>query len=81
MTRERVALTTDHARDGPARVTSLEALGDLLEALWRYGPEPEGVVVDVDEAALEALPDGWRVERPVDGDVVDLGEVHGEAGP
>lgn len=61
--RRRVAITTDPSVDGPARVTSLDALQELLdEDLWEYGPEPEGVVVEIGAGALDNLPDGWTVE-------------------
>lgn len=61
--RRRVAITTDPSVDGPARETSVDALrGLLVEDLWEYGPEPEGVVVEIDAAALDELPDGWDVE-------------------
>lgn len=61
--RVRVTITTDHAVDGPAAVTSFDALQELLdEVLWNYGPEPEGVVVEIDAAALDELPEGWAVE-------------------
>ena len=61
--RVRVAITTDHSADGPARVTSLDDVDALLVLLEQYGPEVEGVVVDVDEAGLAILPERWRVEE------------------
>lgn len=61
--RVRVAITPASSVDGPARVTSLDALQELLEDLWEYGPEPEGVVVEINPAALDELPEGWTVEE------------------
>lgn len=61
--RRRVALTTKQSREqGWGRVTSVGQLALLLGELERYGPEPEGIVVEVDEAALSELPDRWRWE-------------------
>lgn len=60
--RRRVAITTDHSVGGPARVTTIDVLQDLLDALRDYGPEPEGAVVEIDAAALDELPYGWKVE-------------------
>lgn len=60
--RVRIAITTDSAVDGPARVTTLDALQELLDDLWEYGPEPEGVVVEINAAALDELPEGWTLE-------------------
>lgn len=65
--RRRVAITTEPAVDGPARVTSIEDLRELLDRLERWGPEAEGVVVEVDEDALDELPGGWEVEEIKDG--------------
>lgn len=67
MERKRVAITTV---PGPrtARVTTVDRLAELLDALERFGPEPEGIVVDVDAAALEAFPPAWTWE-PVNDDV------------
>lgn len=61
--RVRVAITPASSVDGPARVTSLDALQELLEDLWEYGPEPEGGVVDINPGALDELPEGWTVEE------------------
>lgn len=61
--RVRVAIVTDPSVDGPARETSIDALRELLvEDLWEYGPEPEGIVVDINERALDKLPEGWEIE-------------------
>lgn len=60
--RARVAITTV-ADDHRARVTSTERLEQLLEALERWGPEPEGIVVSVDRDALDELPPAWKVEH------------------
>lgn len=61
--RRRVAITTEHSVDGPARETSIEDLQDLLDGLGEFGPEPEGVVVEIDEEAIDELPDGWEIEE------------------
>lgn len=61
--RVRVAIATDPDVSGPARVTSLADLGELLEDLWKFGPEPEGVVVEIDAAALDELADRWTWKR------------------
>lgn len=63
--RVRVAITPASSVDGPARVTSLDALQELLEDLWEYGPEPEGVV-EINPAVLDELPEGWTVEEMPD---------------
>lgn len=47
--RHRVAITTDPSVDGPAAVTSLDDLQELLAGLQEFGPEPEGVVVETVE--------------------------------
>lgn len=61
--RRRVAITTAPSVDGAARETSVDAIRRLLvKELWEYGPEPEGAVVEIDAAAIDELPDGWRVE-------------------
>lgn len=60
--RARVAITTV-PDDRHARVTSTERLERLLEAIELWGPEPEGIVVDVDRDALDELPPAWEVEH------------------
>ena len=64
--RVRVAITTSHSVDGPARVASLDDVDALLVLLEQYGPEVEGVVVDADEEALAILPERWEVEELCD---------------
>lgn len=59
--RARVAITTV-PDDRHARVTTTERLERLLESIELWGPEPEGIVVDVDRAALDELPPAWETE-------------------
>lgn len=59
--RVRVAITTDSGG-----ITSVDRLAQLLEALDRYGPEPEGIVVEIHPAALDELPPAWTVEELAD---------------
>lgn len=62
--RVRVAITTG---EDSSTVTSTERLAALVESMEGYGPEPEGIVLGVHEAALEELPPAWTWERLPEG--------------
>lgn len=55
--RVRGAILTDRGR---AWVTSVDSLAEILQELEFFGPDPEGVVVEMDQSAIEELPPGWR---------------------
>ena len=61
--RVRVAIIKGHSVRGQARVASVDDLEGIFALLGEYGPEPEGIVLEVDEEALAILPDAWEVEE------------------
>lgn len=68
--RAQIAVHADAWRaEGPlrkrSRLVDVEDLEALVDELERYGPEPVGFVIEVDQAGLEQLPVDWHVERRV----------------
>lgn len=56
-----VAEDAYRGRESRSKLVGADDFEALQDEFWEYGPEPVGFVFEIDDDALEELPDEWAV--------------------